>query len=103
MAYPSAQGGATGCIPAEQGGCLPLETLSRPNPDIGSVNIDMQDQANAYAAMLRVLDGHDWVTGVIARGYYPPVLLQDKSTSIRGKIASYILAYWFPRILGITP
>lgn len=103
LAYPSAQGGATGCIPAEQGGCLPLETLSRPNPDVLSVNIDMQDQANAYAAMLRVLDGRNWVTGVIARGYYPPVLLQDKSTSIRGKLASYILAYWFPRLLGITP
>ena len=100
--YPSAQGAATGCVPSGGGGCLDWAALSRPYPDIPSVNLDLQGQSDLYQAMLRAINQRDWVGGFISRGFYPPLALMDKSSSTRGKSAADLLWYWFPRLLGST-
>ncbi len=95
IAYPSAQGGTSGCIPAPEGGCLPWEALARPNPDIPAVELDLTGQMEAYQALLEAIDSREWIAGVVARGYYPPVSLADKSTSVHGKPAEQVLGFWF--------
>ncbi|MEW6717530.1 MAG: hypothetical protein AB1345_08510 [Chloroflexota bacterium] len=103
IAYPSADGGITGCLPSPFGPCLNLEMLSPPNPDIPNIHLDLQEQAEAYNAMLMAVNSRDWIRGFISRGYYPPAILQDKSTSIHGKPAAEVISYWYPRILGTVP
>ena len=100
LAYPSADGAATGCLPSTSGGCLNTSLLARPQPDITEVNIDLGEQADIYSAVLAAINGRSWITGFISRGFYPPVILQDKSASVRGKPAQEALKYWFPRLLG---
>ncbi len=100
--YPSALGAKVGCIADSRGGCLDWSALSRPNADLPSVGLDLQGQADIYEAMLAALNARSWVNGFISRGYYPPAILQDKSSSVHGKPAADVLWYWFPRILGIT-
>jgi len=100
LAYPSSSSSATGCIPDGSNGCLNWTALSRPNADIATVNLDLQQQADIYDAMFNAINARSWVSGFVSRGYYPPVALQDKSASIHGKPASDLLWYWFPRLLG---
>ena len=100
LTYPSASYSATGCIPSGNGGCLDWKILSRPNADISSVNIDLQQQVDIYDAMFNAINARSWVSGIVSRGYFQPVTLQDKSASVYGKPASDLLWYWFPRLLG---
>ena len=101
IAYPSADGGATGCLPSPNGKCLDLNLLSRPNPDIPTVTLDLQEQVNVYDAMMIAINERDWISGIISRGYYPPAVLQDKSTSIHGKPAQGVVWHWYKGFLGI--
>jgi hypothetical protein len=59
LAYPSADGGLTGCIPdplaVYEGECLDINLLSRPNPDIPTVLRDLDEQMQVYNAGLTVL------------------------------------------------
>jgi len=100
LSYPSSSYSATGCIPNENGGCLYWTALNRPNADLGTVNLDLQQQVDIYEAVFNALNARSWVSGLISRGYFAPVALQDKSASIHGKPASDLLWYWFPRLLG---
>jgi len=100
LAYPSATGSASGCLSDGRGGCLHWTQLSQPNPDVSSLNLDLQLQADIYEAVLTAVNDRQWVGGVVSRGYYPPTILQDKSASIHGKPAADILWYWYPRFLG---
>jgi len=100
IAYPSSTSSATGCIPNGTGGCFNWTVLNRPNPDLGSVSLDLQQQVDIYDAMFNAINARSWVSGFISRGYYAPVTLQDKAASIHGKPASDLLWYWFPRLLG---
>jgi hypothetical protein len=102
VAYASATGAANGCLTDGEGGCLGWEALSRPNPDTGTVSLDLQGQANLYEALLTAVNGRPWISGFVSRGYYPPAALQDKSASVHGKPAADILWYWFPRMLGVV-
>jgi hypothetical protein len=52
--------------------------------------------------MLVATGQRDWVSGIISTGYYPPAALTDKSASVHGKPAEEVLAYWFPRLLGLV-
>jgi len=97
--YPSARGAALGCVPVG-GGCLDWTALNPTYPDIASVPIDLLGQADVYQAMLLSIEQRDWVSGFVSRGYYPPVSLMDKSSSVRGKPTADFLWYWFPRFLG---
>ena len=99
--YPSAQGAETGCVPASGAGCLDWAALSRPYPDQPSAVLNLQLQSDLYQAMLQALNQREWVGGLISRGYYPPVPLMDKSSSVRGKPAADFLWYWFPRLTGV--
>jgi hypothetical protein len=102
IAYPSAVGAASACLPDGKGGCLDLANLNRPNSDIQSISLDLQAQADIYEAVFSAVNARPWVSGVISRGFYPPASLQDKSTSVHGKPAADILWYWYPRMLGIV-
>ena len=99
VAYPSADGGTTGCITdplaITEGACLDVDLLSRPNPDIPTVLRDLDEQMIAYNATLKSINERNWIDGFVARGYYPPAALQDKSTSIHGKPAADLLKNWF--------
>ena len=98
-AYPSAEGGLQGClsITDEDGesSCLDFEYLEPPYPDPPYVTLNLDTQLQAYRALLMALDEHDWLDGFVARGYYPPAELSDKSTSFHGKPAQAILRDWF--------
>ena len=100
VSYPSASGAANGCVPDGAGKCLDLNSLSRPNADIAAASLNLQTQADAYEAILTAVNTRTWISGLISRGYYMPVALQDKSSSIHSKPAADILWYWFPRLLG---
>jgi len=77
-----------------------LDRLNRPNADLTTVNLDIQQQVDIYDAMFNAINARSWVSGFVSRGYYAPVALQDKSASIHGKPASDSLWSWFPRLLG---
>ncbi|WKZ42877.1 MAG: hypothetical protein QY302_12320 [Anaerolineales bacterium] len=100
LSYPSSSYSATGCIPNGSGGCLDWTALNRPNTDISTVNLDLQQQVDIYEAVLTAMNTRSWVSGFISRGYFEPVELQDKSASVHGKPARDLLWYWFPRLLG---
>jgi hypothetical protein len=100
LSYPSATYSATGCIPDGNGGCLYWTALNRPNPDLPTVNLDLQQQVDIYDAVFNAVNGRTWITGLVSRGYFVPVALQDKSASIHGKPTADLLWYWFPRLLG---
>jgi len=99
-AYPSAVGAPSGCVTSGSGICLDFDALSRPNADIPAASLNLQTQADIYEAMLSAINARPWISGFVSRGYYMPVTLQDKSTSIHGKPAADVLWYWFPRLLG---
>lgn len=101
LSYPSATGSIYGCVPdpvtAEASGCLDVERLSRPEPDIPEVTLSLEEQYLAYEAVIEAINLREWINGVVSRGYYPPVALQDKSISIHGKPVEDLLEYWFPK------
>ena len=100
LSYPSSSFSATGCIPNGNGGCSDWTALNRPNADISSVNLDLQQQVDIYDAMFNAINARSWVSGFVSRGYFSPVVLLDKSASVYGKPAADLLWYWFPRLLG---
>ena len=100
IAYPSAAGAASGCVPSGTGTCLDWDLLNRPNADFSSASLNLQTQADIYEAILTAINARPWVGGFVSRGYYPPAALQDKSTSIHNKPVADILWYWYPRLLG---
>jgi hypothetical protein len=100
LSYPSSTYSATGCIPDGSSGCLSWTALNRPNMDLTTVNLDMQQQVDIYDAMFNALNARSWVSGFVSRGYFSPVVLLDKSASVYGKPSADLLWYWFPRLLG---
>lgn len=100
LSYPSASGALSGCVTNADGACVPTSDLARPNLDVPGVQINLQEQADAYNAMFLAINDRAWISGIIARSYYPPVVLQDTSASVRGKPAAGVIWYWFPKLLG---
>lgn len=99
MAYPSANGILTGCLPDPIVECLPPSSLNYPAPDYPLIELDMQSQARAYDAVLAAVNKQDWIDGVISSGYFSPTVLHDKSTSVHGKPAEGVLRSWYTRLL----
>ena len=93
--YPSADGANQGCISAGET-CLEFDALDQPftNPINVSLNLDLQ--MALYEAFVSEINERDWIAGLVSQGYYPPLELQDLSSSIRGKPASALLWYWYP-------
>jgi hypothetical protein len=100
VAYPSAAGAANGCVADGMGRCLDWMALSRPNPDLTSVSLSLQTQADVYEAILMAVNSRPWISGFTSRGYYPPAALQDKSASVHSKPTADVLWYWYPRLTG---
>ena len=84
--YPSVNGAALGCLSNNQN-CTWFDALDQPNPDNLGLQINLQAQVDIYSAFLQAVGQRNWVDGIVSRGYYPPVALQDKSSSIHGKPA----------------
>jgi hypothetical protein len=103
LTYPSVEGGASNCIIDPILECIPPTSLNFPAPDYPLLNLDFDVQARAYHAVLSTINNLDWVNGVVSGGYYPPAILQDKSTSIHGKPAEEILQTWFAQFLLQQP
>jgi hypothetical protein len=99
LAYPSANGILTGCLPDPLLECLPPRMLNYPAPDYPLIELDLKSQAQAYDAVLTAINSQDWIGGVISNGYYTPTILHDKSTSIHGKPAEGVLRSWYTRFL----
>ena len=100
LSYPSSTYSATGCIPNGSSGCSDWTALNRPQADLNTVDLDIQQQTDIYDALFNAVNARTWVNGLVSRGYFMPVALQDKSASIHGKPAADLLWYWFPRLLG---
>lgn len=98
--YPSVDGSASACPASAQGACLTLDQLNTPGLDISGVALDLQEQVDIYNALLNTVNQREWISGIVSRGYYPPVALQDKSASLHGKPAFDVLWYWFPKLTG---
>ncbi|MFH1634413.1 MAG: hypothetical protein ABIG63_10465, partial [Chloroflexota bacterium] len=95
LAYPSVEGILTGCLADPIVECIPPESLKYPAPDYPLLELGLEDQARAYQAVMAAVSQHEWVGGVVSRGYYPPAVLHDKSTSVHGKPAEDVLHAWF--------
>ncbi len=100
ISYPSITNAAMGCINLASGGCLNYDLLAPPNPDIPSLELNLQDQATTYNAVLTAINDQIWVAGFFSMGYYPPTQLQDKSLSINGKPAAGVVWFWSKAFLG---
>jgi len=95
VSYASADGGAGYCIQDGLGGCADPDSLRPTLPEQPEVTLDLQEQAEVYSGILSALQARPWIAGVVARGYYPPAPLQDKSASVHGKPASSVIESWF--------
>lgn len=97
--YPSYDGAATACpselCPLWDGTIPSIETTTALQPD-------MQEQVAIYTAWMTVINQREWINGFVSRGYYPPVALQDPSSSIHGKPAADVLWYWYSKISSHT-
>ena len=94
IGYPSVDNAAAGCVMISDH-CESFNVLDQPTGRIAGVSIDMEEQAVIYEAVLESVNQKDWVSGFVSRGYYPPVGLEDYSSSIRMKPAEDIVSYWF--------
>ena len=95
LAYPSVESASTGCLPDPLVECQSPGALDYPAPDLPLLELDFVEQAKAYDAVLAAVNQVDWIDGVVSRGYYPPAILHDKSTSVHGKPAAGVLRSWF--------
>jgi hypothetical protein len=95
IAYPSVSGWNINCLQDEDPNCYDLSSFATPAPDIPELSIDFDLQARVYTALLSSITRQNWVSGIISRGYYSPVILHDKSISIHGKPAETVLSQWF--------
>jgi hypothetical protein len=97
---PAASGASTACVTSPQGGCLDPLSLTRPRADIPGVGLNLYEQSAVYEAIFLATNERTWIGGLVSRGYYPPAMLRDKSSSVHGKPAADLLWYWFPRLTG---
>jgi len=99
MDYESIDGAASNCIEWNNS-CLELNQAILPSFDYPNVSLDLQEQADIYNAALLAINNIPWINGFISSGFFPPVILQDKSSSIYGKPAGDVLWYWFPKMVS---
>jgi hypothetical protein len=75
--------------------CVSPVYLEPPYQDDPNIELSLDEQLAAFHALLSAINERDWLDGFVARGYYPPAPLQDKSSSINGKPAQTLVADWF--------
>jgi hypothetical protein len=83
---------------------LPLHEKSGKPIILGmDIPLGSAEQLTAYNAIFAALNSYPWINGLISRGFFPPVAMQDGSASVNGKPASAVLWYWYPQLLTPTP
>lgn len=100
LAYYSADGAATQCLPRPDGACHLFSDFNPEAADVVRYGLDLAEQADLYQAMFTAAHARPWISGVTAFGYNPVVALQDKSVSVRGKPAETLLNAWFRHFMG---
>jgi hypothetical protein len=100
ISYPSAQGSAGSCLVSSENTCVPPSSLNKSGEDQASITLDLQSQKDLYDALMVVINQRDWIDGFVSRGFFPPVAVQDQSTSVYGKPAYDVIWYWFSGLLG---
>jgi len=100
VAYLSADGAATQCLRQPDGQCYSFDAFSPSAPDVNAYNLDLQEQSDAYSALLFAINDRPWVRGLTSFGYHPQAILRDKSVSVRGKPAETVLSAWWPLLQG---
>ncbi len=83
--------------------CPELDKFYPPMSSDEQTTANLQIQAEVYQAILATVDKIPWIDGFISQGFYPPVAIQDASSSIHGKPASDIVWYWFSGWAENTP
>ena len=99
-AYYSAQGTATQCLKRADGQCYSFESFAPDSVDKPPYALALQEQADVYQALLTAVSRRPWIAGFSSDGYQPVVTLLDKSISVRGKPASFVLGTWYPLLTG---
>lgn len=92
IAYPSIEGGPQGCAllnnNCQNDGLFIKEELS-------DYDINVDQQALIYNAILPVAASREWITGISTRGFIPFGNSADPSSSISGKPAQDVIEYWY--------
>jgi hypothetical protein len=103
VAYPAAEGSLLDCIAVVENNdgnsCYNPKYLEPPYQDNPTVILDLEEQSSAYQALLYAINDRDWINGFVSRGFYPPVELHDKSSSIHGKPSQTIIGDWYRQFL----
>lgn len=94
LSFLSLEGSAVTCSRRPDGSCRPTSDFAHGQVVDIDLNVDLEAQAEAYAAVLKALEGLDNIDTVYSRGFYPAVVLLDKSTSIYGKPAEDVFQAW---------
>lgn len=99
VAYPSLDGALTGCVKIGDD-CADFSQFDQPVSLDNIPEPDFDEQVQAYRAILKVISREEfrWISGLVSRGYYPPVALTDGSNSIHGKPVENVLSAWFARL-----
>ena len=99
--FPSVSGGACICSSIDNRRCEFSESYS-PTDSIDNHPADVLEQANFYNDLFLSVNESEWINGVVSNGYYPPISLLDKSTSVHGKPAADVIWFWFTNLLNVT-
>ncbi|MGQ0600257.1 MAG: glycoside hydrolase family 113 [Anaerolineales bacterium] len=102
LAYYSADGAATQCLKPDNkpDPCHDYRDFNPEAPDVPRYGLDLNEQADAYNAVLSAAYVRPWISGITTFGYNPVAALRDKSLSVRGKPAEAVLGQWYRRFQG---
>lgn len=91
--YASVDGSATGCLDFSDSCEQFIESQ-----DNAYVSVDLIEQAQVYQAIIEEAVNHNWIYGLVSKGYNPSVSINDNSASIQDKPASIVVAHYFNSI-----
>jgi hypothetical protein len=100
--YLSIDGGGTACAQVNNGDCIPASAFDQGSEVDPAFEVDLEEQAKAFNAVLLAAYNRPEITGFFARRFNPAVMLQDQSASIYGKPAADVLWYWSSGLTGNT-
>jgi hypothetical protein len=92
LGYPSIPSAAAGCTLLDE--ICSNDGLFLPD-EVTSFSVDLDAQVTIYNAVMPIIAGQDWISGVSIAGYNPVVTLMDGSSSVAGKPAGDVIWYWY--------
>lgn len=91
--YASVDGSTTGCLNFSDS----CEKYTK-SQDNAFVSVDLVEQAQAYQAIIEEAINHNWIYGLVSKGYNPSVSANDNTASIQDKPASIVVTHYFNSI-----